>query len=99
MLNTKTAFGVALLVPLLGVAMPAEAAQKRDVNAIRADCFRQANEGPLIRLLHDFDTVDFQQVTKLDSGKRFDVAGVIVARNAQHGDTQILRVDILCFLL
>jgi len=44
MLNTKTAFGVALLVPLLGVAMPAEAAQKRDVNAIRADCFRQANE-------------------------------------------------------
>jgi hypothetical protein len=44
MLNTKTAFGLALLVPLLGVAMPAEAAQKRDLNAIRAECFRQANE-------------------------------------------------------
>jgi hypothetical protein len=43
MLNMKSIFGLALLVPLLGVAMPAEA-QKKDVNAIRAECFRQANE-------------------------------------------------------
>jgi hypothetical protein len=43
MLNAKFLFGLALLIPLLGVAMPAEA-QKRDVNAIRAECFRQANE-------------------------------------------------------
>lgn len=42
MWNIKSAFGIALLVPLLGVAMPAEA-QKKDVNAIRAECFRQAN--------------------------------------------------------
>jgi hypothetical protein len=42
MLNMKSIFGLALLVPLLGVAMPAEA-QKKDANAIRAECFRQAN--------------------------------------------------------
>jgi hypothetical protein len=42
MLNAKFLFGLALLIPLLGLAMPAEA-QKRDVNAIRAECFRQAN--------------------------------------------------------
>jgi len=42
MSNAKFLFGLALLVPLLA-AMPAEA-QKKDVNAIRADCFRQANE-------------------------------------------------------
>jgi hypothetical protein len=43
MLNAKFLFCLALLIPLFGVAMPAEA-QKRDVNAIRAECFRQANE-------------------------------------------------------
>jgi hypothetical protein len=43
MLNVKFLFGVALFIPLLGLAIPAEA-QKRDVNAIRAECFRQANE-------------------------------------------------------
>jgi hypothetical protein len=43
MLNAKFLFGLALLIPLLGLAMPAEA-QKRDVNAIRAECFRKANE-------------------------------------------------------
>ena len=42
MFNAKFLFGVALFIPLLGLAMPAEA-QKRDVNAIRAECFRQAN--------------------------------------------------------
>jgi len=42
MLNAKFLFGLALLTPLFGLAMPAEA-QKRDVNAIRAECFRQAN--------------------------------------------------------
>ncbi|SDS21462.1 hypothetical protein [Bradyrhizobium canariense] len=46
MLNAKFLFGLALFIPLFGLAMPAEAqkAQKRDVNAIRAECFRQANE-------------------------------------------------------
>jgi hypothetical protein len=43
MLNAKFLFGLALLIPLLGLAMPAEA-QKKDVNAIRAECFRKANE-------------------------------------------------------
>jgi hypothetical protein len=43
MLNAKFLFGVALFIPIFGLAMPAEA-QKRDVNAIRAECFRQANE-------------------------------------------------------
>jgi hypothetical protein len=43
MLNAKFLFCLALLIPLFGVAIPAEA-QKRDVNAIRAECFRQANE-------------------------------------------------------
>jgi hypothetical protein len=42
MLNAKFLFGLALLIPVLGAATPAEA-QKRDVNAIRAECFRQAN--------------------------------------------------------
>lgn len=43
MSNLKSLFVVALLTPLLGAVMPAEA-QKKDVNAIRAECFRQANE-------------------------------------------------------
>ena len=43
MLNAKFLFGLALFIPLFGLAMPADA-QKRDVNAIRAECFRQANE-------------------------------------------------------
>jgi hypothetical protein len=43
MLNAKFLFGVALFVPIFGLAMPAEAQKKRDVNAIRAECFRQAN--------------------------------------------------------
>jgi hypothetical protein len=43
MLNAKFLFGVALFIPIFGLAMPAEA-QKRDINAIRAECFRQANE-------------------------------------------------------
>jgi hypothetical protein len=43
MSNAKFLFGVALLAPLLGLAVPAEA-QKKDVNAIRAECFRKANE-------------------------------------------------------
>jgi len=42
MLNAKFLFGLALFIPFFGLAMPAEA-QKRDVNAIRAECFRQAN--------------------------------------------------------
>jgi hypothetical protein len=42
MLNTKSLFGLALLVPLLGAAMPAEAA-KVDATAARAACFKQAN--------------------------------------------------------
>ncbi len=45
MSNLKSLFVVALLTPLLGAVMPAEA-QKKDVNAIRAECFRQANELP-----------------------------------------------------
>ena len=43
MVKRKFLFGATLLIPLLGAALPAEA-QKRDVNAIRAECFRQANE-------------------------------------------------------
>jgi len=42
MLNTKFLFGLALLVPLLGIAIPAEAA--KNSTAARAECFRQANE-------------------------------------------------------
>jgi len=42
MLNAKFLFGLALFISLFSLAMPAEA-QKRDVNAIRAECFRQAN--------------------------------------------------------
>ena len=42
--NAKSAFVFALLVPFFGAALPAEAQQKKDVNAIRAECFRQANE-------------------------------------------------------
>jgi hypothetical protein len=44
MLNAKFLFGVALFIPIFGLVMPAEAQQKRDINAIRAECFRQANE-------------------------------------------------------
>ena len=42
MLNAKFLFGLALFIPIFGLTMPAEA-QKRDINAIRAECFRQAN--------------------------------------------------------
>ena len=49
MLNVRLFFTFALLIPVLGAAFPAEAQQKRNVaaknvDAIRADCFRQANE-------------------------------------------------------
>lgn len=40
MLNTKSLFGLALLIPLLGAAIPAEAA--KDATAARAACFEQA---------------------------------------------------------
>jgi hypothetical protein len=36
-------FAIALLVPFLASSLPAQAA-KMDVRAIRAECFRQANE-------------------------------------------------------
>jgi hypothetical protein len=48
MLNVRLFFTFALLIPVLGAAFPAEAQQTRNaarnVDAIRADCFRQANE-------------------------------------------------------
>jgi hypothetical protein len=44
MLNARWLCTFALLVPALAAAVPAEAAPKRDVAAIRAECFRQANE-------------------------------------------------------
>jgi hypothetical protein len=42
MLKPKFLIGVALLVPLLGAAIPAEAA-KKNATAARAECFKQAN--------------------------------------------------------
>jgi hypothetical protein len=42
MLNSKFLYGLALLIPLLGAAVPAEAA-KMDATAARAACFKQAN--------------------------------------------------------
>ncbi len=43
MLNIKSLFAVAVLVPLLGAAIPAHAA-KVDSKAARAACFQKANE-------------------------------------------------------
>jgi hypothetical protein len=43
MLNVRLLSTLAVLIPVLGAATAAEAA-KKDVNAIRAECFRQANE-------------------------------------------------------
>jgi hypothetical protein len=43
MLNTKSLLALALLAPLLGAAMPAQAA-KMDSKAARAACFQKANE-------------------------------------------------------
>ena len=43
MLNAKSLFALALLVPLVGVAMPAQAA-KTNSSAARAACFQKANE-------------------------------------------------------
>jgi len=43
MLNTKSLFALALLVPFLGASIPAEAA-KTNATAARAECFRKANE-------------------------------------------------------
>ena len=42
----KSLFAFAVLVPLVGAAMPAEAAKaaKSNSSAARAECFRQANE-------------------------------------------------------
>jgi hypothetical protein len=42
MLNTNSLFALAVLVPLLGAAIPAEAA-KQNATAVRAACFMQAN--------------------------------------------------------
>ena len=41
-MNAKSLFALALLVPLVGVVMPAQAA--KDSKAARAECFRKANE-------------------------------------------------------
>jgi hypothetical protein len=41
MLNAKSLFALALLVPLVGVAMPAQA---KDSRGARAACFQKANE-------------------------------------------------------
>jgi hypothetical protein len=43
MLSTRSLFALAFLVPLVGAAIPAEAA-KQNVSAARAECFRKANE-------------------------------------------------------
>lgn len=44
MFNAKLLSTLVLLAPLLGVvASTADAAPRKDVNAIRAECFRQAN--------------------------------------------------------
>jgi hypothetical protein len=42
MLNEKSLFALAVLVPILGATVPAEAA-KTNATAARAECFRQAN--------------------------------------------------------
>jgi hypothetical protein len=42
MLHPKLFLGLALLIPLVGAALPAEAA-KVDATAARAACFKQAN--------------------------------------------------------
>lgn len=44
MLNARLIGTAGLLVLALGSAIPADAAPKKDTNAIRAECFRQANE-------------------------------------------------------
>jgi hypothetical protein len=43
MLSLKSLFALAVLVPLVGAAIPAEAA-KSNSSATRAECFRKANE-------------------------------------------------------
>ena len=43
MLSLKSLFAFAVLVPLVGATIPAEAA-KTNASAARAECFRQANE-------------------------------------------------------
>ncbi len=43
MLNIRSLLAVAVLVPLLGAAIPAQAA-KLDARAARAACFQKANE-------------------------------------------------------
>jgi hypothetical protein len=45
MLSAKSLFAFAILVPLVGAAIPAEAAKaKADGTAARAACFQKANE-------------------------------------------------------
>ncbi len=43
MLSLKSLFAFAVLVPLVGATIPAEAA-KTNASAARAECFRKANE-------------------------------------------------------
>lgn len=43
-LNVRSLSTFVLVVSVLGAAFPAEAAPGKDINAIRAECFRQANE-------------------------------------------------------
>lgn len=42
MLKMKYLFGLTLLIPLLGSAIPAEAANNRNTSAARAECFEKA---------------------------------------------------------
>lgn len=43
MSNTRLLSILGLLLPVLGSAAPADAAPKKNVDAIRAECFKQAN--------------------------------------------------------
>ena len=44
MLKSKYLFALALFIPLVGAALPAEAQKKNSGDAARAECFRQAQE-------------------------------------------------------
>ena len=52
MVNTKLLLGAALLIPLVGASLPAQAAKKVDATAARAACFKAANAAVALSLIH-----------------------------------------------
>jgi hypothetical protein len=69
MLNVRTLFALALILPLLGMTPPAQAA-KTDARAARAECFRQAQAA--------VNTIGFRTTTADKNGRNGCLSPVLL---------------------